>query len=439
MCRPRWALLALLLLLAQPAVRVQAQESSEEIAELTPTLDGEADAVAALDNESPAEEANSDFDILKAAFDEKLADLADEHGSTHAAGISDAAQRAKTPDDNNDDDAALEEAAAETETDAELPPVNGNDSEDAGEQSEPATIDTLIASPDNELQSPVDETNDETNAESTDEPIDLEEDTTDAVDAAKNADKHADTDAKRAEKQQEKRADDAVTEPHDETDKEQPHDETLSEKPRTLSPAEYAQQLKDAEVKELRAVPPNVKAFAQRASSPFKRAAHKYNALLKDHYLALSFAQATVLGTAGDALAQAIEHATGRSGTRVGAATGVHVRPWLDVRRMIDVGFLTMLIDGLLTPRWYALLEKASISRSLPVVALKTALGSFVYGPFANGKHTHKSSSTIFTTYRALNLYFSPVYASLDEYLLLELRVYITVQSCSIAVLSMLV
>jgi hypothetical protein len=418
MCRPRWALLALLLLLAQPAVRVQAQESNQERAELTPTLDGEADAVAALDIESPAEETNSDFDILKAAFDEKLADLADEHGSTHAESISDAAQQAKLSDSDTGD--ALEETA--TETDAELPPVNGNDSEEADQQSEPATIDTLIADPDDKPQSPVDETNAEGTDDtgSTDEPIDLEEDNTDA---GKDADEHADTDAKEAEKQQEKPADDAVTEPHDETATEQPIDETLSEKPRTLSPEEYAQQLKDAEVKELRAVPPTVKAFAQRASDPFKRAAHKYNALLKDNYLALSFVQATVLGTAGDALAQAIEHATGRSGTRVGAATGVHVRPWLDVRRMIDVGFLTMLIDGLLTPRWYALLEKASISRSLPVVALKTALGSFVYGPFANGKHTHKSSSTIFTPYRALNLYFSPMYASLDEYLLLELRV----------------
>jgi hypothetical protein len=385
MCRPRWALLALLLLLVQPAVCVQAQESNEETVELTPTLDGEVDDAAARDNESPAEEANSDFDILKAAFDEKLADLADEHGNTHTQSISDAAQEAATKAFDGDDDAAAAEADADADADAEAP-ASGNDSEEAGEQSEAATIDTLIADPDDEPQSPVDETNAEGTDDtgSTDEPKDLEEDTTDAVDADK-------TDPKEAEKHQEKPADESPSEPHDETAKEQPPDETLSEKTRTLSPEEYAQQLKDAEVKELRAVP-NVKAFAQRASSPFKRAAHKYNALLKDNYLTLSFVQATVLGTAGDALAQAIEHATGRSGTRVGAASGVHVRPWLDVRRMLDVGFLTMLIDGLLTPRWYAILEKASISRSLPVVALKTALGSFVYGPFANGRHTHLHS-----------------------------------------------
>jgi hypothetical protein len=390
MCRPRWAPLALFLLLVQPALRVQAQESKEQGAEFTPTLD-EADA-ATLDLDSPAEEVNSDFDILKAAFDEKLADLADEHGSTHAESASDAAQEAaaKAPDDAA---AAAEEAAAvdtddrngerddSAEADAEAPAVNGNDSEEAAEQSEPATIDTLIAEPADEPQSPADESDvagKEEDTDSTDEQVDLEQKVTD------------DKDADEAEVQQQEAKEEVVQqneEGQEEVQQKEAADEVTSV-PRKLSPEEYAQQLKDAEVKELRAVP-NPKAFAQRASGPFKRAAQKYNSLLKDNYLTLSFVQATVLGTAGDALAQAIEHATGRSGTRVGAATGVHVRPWLDVRRMLDVGFLTMLIDGLLTPRWYAILEKASISRSLPVVALKTALGSFVYGPFANGKCIH--------------------------------------------------
>ncbi|KAG5175281.1 hypothetical protein JKP88DRAFT_351617 [Tribonema minus] len=61
------------------------------------------------------------------------------------------------------------------------------------------------------------------------------------------------------------------------------------------------------------------------------------------------------------------------------------MRGWLDVRRMVDVGLLTMAIDGVITPRWYAILERTSTSKALPVVVAKTVASSLIYGPFANG------------------------------------------------------
>jgi hypothetical protein len=113
---------------------------------------------------------------------------------------------------------------------------------------------------------------------------------------------------------------------------------------------------------------------------PLRAALRKYDSLLRNHYHVVSFAQASTLGITGDVLAQGIERMMGRSG---GAD-----RPrgsWLRLRRTAQVGVLSMVIDGLMTPRYYQLLEKLSRSRSFLVAALKTAAGSLLYGPLANG------------------------------------------------------
>ncbi len=44
-----------------------------------------------------------------------------------------------------------------------------------------------------------------------------------------------------------------------------------------------------------------------------------------------------------------------------------------------------MAIDGIFTPQWYKLLERFTTKKTFAVALVKTALGSLVYGPFANG------------------------------------------------------
>jgi len=106
---------------------------------------------------------------------------------------------------------------------------------------------------------------------------------------------------------------------------------------------------------------------AQKPRGLFK----KYDNLLRRHYLSMSFAQATVLGVLGDLLAQGIELRLFRRS--------------YNVKRTMHVGFLTMLIDGLATPHYYNALELISEKRTMPVVLLKTFIGTAIFGPVANG------------------------------------------------------
>mmetsp|Transcript_9318 Transcript_9318/g.14024 ORF Transcript_9318/g.14024 Transcript_9318/m.14024 type:complete len:297 (-) Transcript_9318:26-916(-) len=113
-----------------------------------------------------------------------------------------------------------------------------------------------------------------------------------------------------------------------------------------------------------------------------KKIFSNYNELLKTNYNKVSFAQGTVLGVVGDFIAQSIE--------KLAKSNDSDVKPkkllgWIDFRRMFDVGFLCMLIDGLITPRWYTNLEKISEEKTFKIVALKTVLSSLIFGPIANG------------------------------------------------------
>ncbi|CAM9407652.1 unnamed protein product, partial [Phaeothamnion confervicola] len=121
-------------------------------------------------------------------------------------------------------------------------------------------------------------------------------------------------------------------------------------------------------------------------------AMRSYDRLLREHYYKVNFLQATTLGVTGDLIAQCVERISGRVPPPCvggGEGGGVVVRrraPFgLDLRRTADVGILTMIIDGVLTPQWYTLMERLSAAKTVPVALLKTLLGTVVYGPIANG------------------------------------------------------
>mmetsp|Transcript_8098 Transcript_8098/g.12925 ORF Transcript_8098/g.12925 Transcript_8098/m.12925 type:complete len:514 (+) Transcript_8098:62-1603(+) len=115
--------------------------------------------------------------------------------------------------------------------------------------------------------------------------------------------------------------------------------------------------------------------------SPFvgavRKYVRKYDQILEDHYYLASFVQATVLGVLGDVLAQFIEGKHLQKSTQGGS--------WFNRKRTFDMGVLCMLIDGGATPLYYDGLELISEERTLPIVALKTFIGSAVWGPISNG------------------------------------------------------
>mmetsp|Transcript_37430 Transcript_37430/g.49314 ORF Transcript_37430/g.49314 Transcript_37430/m.49314 type:complete len:423 (-) Transcript_37430:215-1483(-) len=112
-------------------------------------------------------------------------------------------------------------------------------------------------------------------------------------------------------------------------------------------------------------------------SNPFMKAINRYNKVLEKHYHIASFIQASVLGILGDVLAQFIE---GRH-----LAKTDYKGEWFNGRRTLDMSVLCMVIDGYVTPLYYDSLELISTKRTLPIVLLKTFIGSAIWGPLSNG------------------------------------------------------
>jgi len=107
------------------------------------------------------------------------------------------------------------------------------------------------------------------------------------------------------------------------------------------------------------------------------RAVKRYNIFLEKNYYLASFFQGSILGSFGDVLAQYIENKHLQKTD--------YKRAWFDKRRAFEMTVLSTLIDGLLTPRYYDLLEVISTKKTLGVVAVKALIGSIVWGPLANG------------------------------------------------------
>eukprot|EP00752_Nemacystus_decipiens_P004367 g3991.t1 len=106
--------------------------------------------------------------------------------------------------------------------------------------------------------------------------------------------------------------------------------------------------------------------------NPFKGAVGSYDALLKEHYLKMSFAQATALGVVGDTVAQRLERRW-NPGQRY------------ELKRTVHAGILNMIIDGIFTPQWYNLVDYVNDEMTLAIAFVKAIAASVFYGPFANG------------------------------------------------------
>ncbi|CAM9752890.1 unnamed protein product [Sphacelaria rigidula] len=108
------------------------------------------------------------------------------------------------------------------------------------------------------------------------------------------------------------------------------------------------------------------------AEVSLKGALKSYDRLLREHYLKMSFVQATALGVVGDSIAQHLERRW-------------HPGQRFDFTRSAHAGVLNMVIDGFFTPRWYNLVDNVNEERTLPVAFVKALAASTVYSPFANG------------------------------------------------------
>ncbi|CAN0345367.1 unnamed protein product [Ectocarpus sp. 12 AP-2014] len=106
--------------------------------------------------------------------------------------------------------------------------------------------------------------------------------------------------------------------------------------------------------------------------NPYKGALGSYDALLEEHYLKMSFGQATALGVVGDTVAQRLERWR-NPGQRY------------EFLRTVHAGILNMIIDGIFTPHWYNLVDYINDEMTLGLAFVKAVASSVFYGPFANG------------------------------------------------------
>ncbi|CAM9703994.1 unnamed protein product [Ectocarpus sp. 12 AP-2014] len=106
--------------------------------------------------------------------------------------------------------------------------------------------------------------------------------------------------------------------------------------------------------------------------NPFKGALGSYDALLEEHYLKMSFGQATALGVVGDTVAQRLERWR-NPGQRY------------EFLRTVHAGILNMIIDGIFTPHWYNLVDYINDEMTLGLAFVKAIASSVFYSPFANG------------------------------------------------------
>ncbi|CAM9166083.1 unnamed protein product [Ectocarpus fasciculatus] len=104
----------------------------------------------------------------------------------------------------------------------------------------------------------------------------------------------------------------------------------------------------------------------------FKGALGSYDALLEEHYLKMSFGQATALGVVGDTVAQRLERWR-NPGQRY------------EFLRTVHAGILNMIIDGIFTPHWYNLVDYINDEMTLGLAFVKAVASSVFYSPFANG------------------------------------------------------
>ena len=122
---------------------------------------------------------------------------------------------------------------------------------------------------------------------------------------------------------------------------------------------------------------PALKPAAAPALAPlqaFLGALRWYNRALERRYYLLSFAQGGALALLGDLIAQRCE--LGRDRGRSLA---------VDWRRCAHLTALGFLLDGLVAPAYYELLDAVDPRRSVRSVAWKTAVGAVAFGPLVNG------------------------------------------------------